>query len=246
MLAKQDGSTGVALVTGGTGGVGAAVVARLVEDGYHVFAAGRSAEPGRDGSVTRHRIDVRDPASVDAAIAAACELGPLRAVVTSHGVVFKTPPRTMTEEDLLTTLDVNLAGTARVLRAAADRIADGGSIVTVSSVGGSRGWASDGVAYGASKAGIEALTRYYAVALAGRAVRVNSVVPGPLEHPMAGTGGAVRDSLGDFDAAIKALIPLGRPLTLSEVASAVGFLVSGHASGITGAALPVEGGLLAK
>ena len=246
MLTKQAGSAGVALVTGGTGGVGAAVVARLVEDGYHVLATGRSAEPGRDGAVTRRRIDVRDPASVDAAMTAACDLGPLRAVVTSHGVVFATPPQTMTEEDLLTTLDVNLAGTARVLRAAAGRIADGASIVTVSSVGGSRGWASDGVAYGASKAGVEALTRYYAVALAARSIRVNSVVPGPLEHPMAGTGSEVRDSLGDFEAAIKALIPLGRPLTLREVADTVAFLVSPHASGITGAAVPVEGGLLAK
>lgn len=245
MIAKQDPGA-VALVTGGTGGVGAAVVQRLVEDGYRVLAVSRSAEVRDDGPVSYRPIDVRERKSVDAAVEAACELGPLRAVVTCHGVVFKTPPETMSEEDLVTTLDINLAGTARVCRAAAARIRDHGAIVTVSSVGGSRGWSSDGIAYGASKAGIEALTRYYAVALAPRSVRVNAVVPGPLEHPMAGTGTEVREALGDFDSAIKALIPLGRPLNLREVADTVGFLASSQASGITGAAVPVEGGLLAK
>jgi 3-oxoacyl-[acyl-carrier protein] reductase len=190
---------------------------------------------------------VTDRASVDAAVDAARAMGPLRAVVGSHGISSSTPLETMRDADLVATLDVNLAGTLRLCRAAAEHVEDGGAIVTIGSVGASRGFASHGVVYGASKAGIEAVTRYYAVGLAPRGVRVNTVVPGPLEHTMGGAqGAAVRAGLGDFEAAIKRLVPLGRPVTLREVADTVAFLVSAEASGITGAAVPVEGGLLAR
>jgi len=162
-------------------------------------------------------------------------------------VTFTTPLETFDDADLAATLDINLAGTLRLLRGAARHVQDGGAVVTVSSVGGSRGFASHGVVYGASKAGLEAATRYYAVGLAPRGVRVNAVIPGPLDHTMGGDAGAsVRAGLGDFEAAIKALVPLGRPVTVQEVAEAIAFLASDEASGITGAALPVEGGLLAR
>ncbi|GAB3348135.1 3-oxoacyl-ACP reductase FabG1 [Amycolatopsis echigonensis] len=241
----EEGNPGVALVTGGTGGVGSAVVARLTSDGFRVVTGGRNAEPSCSGQVVSRRIDVCDSSSVDAAVEAACELGPLTAVVVCHAVVFTTPLETMAEDALLSTLDVNLAGTARVCRAAASQIADGGAIVTMSSVAGARGRGPNRVAYGASKAGIEALTRYYAVALAARSVRVNTVVPGPLDHAMASTVGELR-AFGDAEATITARIPLGRRLSVREVADTVGFLVSPRASGITGVALPVDGGLLAK
>lgn len=241
-------SAPVALVTGGGGGVGEAVVARLAGDGLRVVAGGRStvAAAERDG-VVRRPIDVTDAASLDEAFAAAVALGPLKVVVGAHGVTFSTPLDSVGEDDLAATLDINLAGTIRMLRAAARHVEDGGAVVTVSSVGGTRGFASHGIVYGASKAGLEASTRYYAVGLAPRGIRVNAVVPGPLDHTMGGaTGASVRAGLGDFEAAIKALVPLGRPVTVREVAEAIAFLASDEASGITGAALPVEGGLLAR
>jgi NAD(P)-dependent dehydrogenase (short-subunit alcohol dehydrogenase family) len=236
----------VALITGGFGGVGLATGARLQADGYRIVAAGRHPPLHPPDGTIAVQLDVRDRASVDAAVAYSCTLGRLVAVVCAHGVSVATPLAGMTEEDLTTTLDINLAGTMRVCRAATERLEDGAAIVNVTSVGALRGFASDGVAYGASKAGIEAITRYYAAGLASRGIRVNSVMPGPLEHTMAGAGAALRSSLGDFQAAVTRLVPLGRPLALREVANAVAFLLSDAASGTTGACLPVEGGMLAR
>jgi 3-oxoacyl-[acyl-carrier protein] reductase len=213
-----------------------------------VIAGGRSSSSRTDDDGTVWRaIDVAQSASVEAALDAATELGPLRVVAGCHGITTSTPLESLSDEDLTATLNINLAGTIRLLRGAATRMRDGGAIVTVSSVGGSRGFASHGVVYGASKAGLESVTRYYAAGLAPRGIRVNTVVPGPLDHTMGGAAGAeVRAGLGDFEAAIKSLIPLGRPVTVAEVADAIAFLASDEASGITGAALPVDGGLLAR
>jgi 3-oxoacyl-[acyl-carrier protein] reductase len=234
----------VALVVG-AGGVGEAVIDRLRSDGMCVVAGSRSAPEQDAGGVARRRIDVTDPDSVEAAVLAACALGPLHVVVCCQGVVLSTPLADFGDAELEATLAVNLSGTAHVCRAVADRIADGGSIVTFSSVAAHRAGAGNRFAYGSSKAAVESLTRFYAVGLAPRGVRVNTIIPGPLDEPMAGTPRR-QDAVPAPASSVATRVPLGRPIRVREVAEAVAFLLSSEASGITGITLPLDGGLLAK
>lgn len=231
---------GVALVTGGSRGIGAATVARLVATGHRVVSASRSglAPDGIDvsGSI---EMDVADAASVEAGVARVVqEFGPIEALVANAGITRDTLLVRMTDEDIDEVLMTNLAGSIRLCRAVSRGMlrARTGRIVLVSSVVGLLGSAGQ-VNYAASKAGLVGVARSLARELGSRGVTVNVVAPGFVET----------DMTADLDdqrrEEILSAIPVGRYATPQEVAATIDFLLGPDASYITGAVIPVDGGL---
>ncbi len=230
----------VAIVTGGTGSIGAAVCETLASQGWICLAADL-VQPATPPAWRFQHLDVLSAASIQEVVAQAGTLGTLRALVNAHGVLHHTPLADGADEAVDRILAINLKGVARMSRAAAGSIADGGAIVNLSSVTASMGRTRDAYAYQAAKAGVESLTRTFAIALAPREVRVNCVAPGYLSTPMRGEGAELRARQGGNDE-LKKFTPFGRLVTPHEVAEVVAFLCSARASGISGVVLPVDGG----
>jgi 3-oxoacyl-[acyl-carrier protein] reductase len=232
----------VALVTGGTGNIGRLICERLAEDGFRVVVADIGEAPDLPAEFIRQRLDVRDAPSVEAAFENAARHGKLKAVVICHGTIRFTDIETATEEDMMCVADVNLLGVARVCRAAARWVVDNGAIVNVSSVVASMGRARGAFMYSATKAGVESITRTYAVGLGKRGVRVNAVAPGFLSQPMStGEGVRMRAEQGGMEKLLQNS-PMGRLATPKEVAEVVAFLCSARASGVSGVVIPVDAG----
>jgi NAD(P)-dependent dehydrogenase (short-subunit alcohol dehydrogenase family) len=242
----------VAFVTGGAGGIGAAIVDRLSESRWQVVRAdlapaleahGASAAASDAGhGVVSQLLDVRSSTSVEQAIAAACELGELGAVVNCAGMLRETPLETMLESDVDDMLAVNLAGVIRVCRTAAPRLGPGSSIVNISSIAAAAGSAKGVSVYGATKAGVEGLTRALACELGPMGVRVNAIEPGFVRAPMADT---LLDRPGGEERLVRT-VPLGRLAEPSEIADVVEFLCSPRASYVTGSIVVVDGGVRAR
>ncbi|MGH3441056.1 MAG: 3-oxoacyl-ACP reductase FabG [Nitriliruptorales bacterium] len=235
----------VAIVTGGSGGIGAAVcralssscAAVLVGYGRNRDAADAvAASCGTNAEAVA--LDVTDVAQVEAAVARAGELGQVGVLVHAAGLV---------DDDLLLRLDpdrwdrthdVNLRGAYLASRAALRPMLRGrwGRIVFVTSVVGLRGNAGQ-TAYAAAKAGLVGLTKSLAREVGRKGVTVNAVAPGYVETEMtAGLPDEARD-------AFLADTPVGRAVTADEVAAAVRFLASEEAAAITGTVLAVDGGM---
>ncbi|MEU3899945.1 3-oxoacyl-ACP reductase FabG [Streptomyces sp. NPDC045251] len=238
----------IALVSGGSRGIGRAIVLRLAQDGYDVAFCYRSNEDAAERlvkeaaesgtRVTATRCDVADPEDVrDWYARAERELGPVDAAVTSAGITRDRPLVLMPEDDWNQVLRTNLDGVYHVCRAAAFSMSKrrSGTIVNLSSVAGVYG--NTGQAnYAASKAGIIGFTKSLAKECGPRGVRANVVAPGLIETDMVGDmpEGALRKQLGNV-----ALGRLGRP---GEVADLVSFLVSERAAYITGSVFEIHGG----
>jgi 3-oxoacyl-[acyl-carrier protein] reductase len=236
-------SSTVAIVTGGAGGICAAVSRRLIQSGYTVVSGDVVGDAGSAGECGMSaRLDVRDTASVDAFVEEAAGVGPIGAVVNCAGIVRFTPVTGYDDADASMLWEVNVAGMARICRAVSSRIVDGGSIVNIGSLTGSFGRLEGASLYGATKAGVEAYTRYLACELAPRGIRVNGVAPGYIAVPMSPSMRAV--SGGEEE--VTKQVPLGRLGETSEIAEVVEFLLSSRASYITGTTILVDGGVLAR
>jgi 3-oxoacyl-[acyl-carrier protein] reductase len=228
----------VVLVTGGARGIGLACARAFVAAGDRVAVTYRT-KPPEDDDVLAVSCDVTSTAEVDAAVDEVEErLGRVGVVVANAGANRDGLVLKMSDDAFDEVLDTNLAGAFRVARRAARSMvrARSGRLIFVSSVVGLTGSAGQ-VNYAASKAGLVGLARSLARELAPRGVTANVVAPGPVATDMT-------DALPEARRAeLAAAVPLGRFATVDEVAAAVTFLASPEAAAITGAVLPVDGGL---
>jgi 3-oxoacyl-[acyl-carrier protein] reductase len=211
--------TDVAIVTGGAGGIGQAINRRLTAAGYTVVAGDLADMLAKDDpsgeNIHPVEMDVRDQASVDAAVAKAVERGTLRGVVNCAGLVRFTPVADSNEDEMDILWRVNVAGAARVLKAAKPHLGPGSAVVNIASITGLMGTLTGASMYGASKAGLIQYTRYLAAELSGGEERLMEAVP------------------------------LKRLGTVDEMADVVEYLLSDRASYITGATIVADGGITA-
>jgi NAD(P)-dependent dehydrogenase (short-subunit alcohol dehydrogenase family) len=248
-MSKFNGK--VAVIIGGTSGIGLAAARALAAEGAHVYVSGRTkaageaaaAEAGK--SVRFVAADATNEAGVQALFDGVIDRqGRVDIVVASHGTLGVPAP--VAEQNLVdfrSAIDTNLIGTFLVAREAVRRMKSGGSLILVASTVGN-GVNFPGVsAYAASKAATVALAKGLALEVAAAGVRVNALVPGGVDTQMfRSTMGATPEAAGHI-ASLHALGRVGRP---EELAAAVLFLASDDSSFVTGSAFFVDGGMSVK
>ncbi|MFE5671628.1 beta-ketoacyl-ACP reductase [Agromyces sp. NPDC056523] len=225
------------LVTGGNRGIGYAIAQEFVAQGHRVAVTARSGE-GPEGTLTV-RADVTDAESIDRAFTQVeAELGPVEVVVANAGITRDTLLMRMGEDEFASVVDTNLTGAFRVVKRASKGMlkARFGRIVLISSVVGLFGGAGQ-VNYSSSKAGLVGMARSITRELGARGITANVVAPGFIETDMT-------DALPEAQQAeYRKSIPAGRFATPDEVAKVVAWLAGDAAGYISGAVIPVDGGL---
>ncbi|HBO54694.1 3-oxoacyl-[acyl-carrier-protein] reductase [Janibacter terrae] len=226
------------LVTGGNRGIGEAIARRLQADGHRVVVTSRSGDAVDGLDVVA--CEITDSDSVDAAFAAAKELlgGDIEVLVANAGITKDTLLMRMSDDDFSAVVDTNLHGTFRCVRRAATAMVKArfGRVIMISSVVGLYG--SPGQTnYAASKAGLVGMARSMTRELGARGITANVVAPGFIETDM--TAELPEKTRAEYQSAI----PARRYGQGDEVAAAVAFLASDEASYISGAVIPVDGGL---
>jgi len=229
--------TKTALVTGGNRGIGEAITRKLIVDGYQV------AITSRDGSgpdeAFKVKADLNDPVSLDAAVLEIeNNLGPIQILVANAGVTNDQLLLRMTDEDFENVVATNLTGTFRVVKRSIKSMLKSkfGRIVMIGSVVGSIGSPGQ-VNYSASKSGLVGMARSITQELGGKNITANVVAPGFINTDM--TAALPEETQANY----KSRIPAGRFAEPEEVAATVSFLVGEDASYISGAIIPVDGGL---
>jgi 3-oxoacyl-[acyl-carrier protein] reductase len=227
----------VVLVTGGSKGIGQGIAVRLAQAGHRVAATYRSGDVPQ--GVVGVQCDVTDPGQVEAAFAQVeSAIGTVEVLVANAGITRDTLLMRMSDEDWDQVIATNLTGAFRVARRAARPMIRGrfGRIVFISSVVGQMGSAGQ-VNYAASKSGLVGMARSLARELGSRGVTANVVAPGFVETDMTAELGE------DLVKKYAEQIPLGRFGSVDDIAGTVEFLASDAAGYITGAVIPVDGGL---
>lgn len=231
----------IAVVVGGHGGIGGAIAERFAAEGATVYATSRRAEEGEvelgAGRLRARRVDAADPTALAAFFAAVgSEAGRVDLLAVNAGISEFATLDDVSEDHFDRIFALNVRALLFAAKAATAIMPDGGSIVLVGSIADAIGIKGYGV-YGATKAAVRSFARTWANELAPRNIRVNVVAPGPTDTAMmAAASDEVRETLTK-------LIPLGRMGRADEVASAALFLASDQSSFITGAELPVDGGM---
>lgn len=245
---------GLAVVTGASYGVGAAIAKALAADGWHVALTATKAENcaitakticDSGGKASAHALDLRSQDSIDELVSEVSRLGPIRALVNNAGVNLRRDAIDVTRAEWDAVMLANLTGTFFLTQAVGRRLIEAsldGSIVTISSSHGVLG-AAQRSTYGISKGAIIQMVRMLAVEWGPKNIRMNSIAPGRLltDSPSrAGTG-----SNEAYLANMLSKIPLGRFATAEDVASMAAFLIGPGGYSITGQVFPVDGGLTA-
>ena len=233
----------VALVMGGGSGIGAAIATRLASEGATVHITGRrgpelEAAAAKAGHGVRAMVaDAGDPEDVERAVkAVAAERGRIDALVFNAGVSEAADLAATTPEHFERLFALNVRGALLTMRAAAPSMSISAAALFLGSVAGVKA-ATPFSTYGATKAALRSYVRSWAAELAPRGIRVNLLSPGPTETaPMLAVPDEMRTKL-------IGQVPLGRMAKVEEVAAAALFLLSDEASFVTGADLPVDGGL---
>jgi 3-oxoacyl-[acyl-carrier protein] reductase len=225
------------LITGGNRGIGFAIAEEFIAEGHRVAITARSGS-GPSGALTVIA-DVTDSASLDAAFAEVeAALGPIEVVVANAGITRDTLLLRMSDDDFTEVIDTNLSGAFRVVKRASKGMlkARFGRIILVSSVVGLLGSAGQ-VNYAASKSGLVGLARSVTRELGSRGITANVVAPGFIETDM--TAELPEQQQADY----RKSIPAGRFASPNEVAKVITWLAGDDAGYISGAVIPVDGGL---
>lgn len=239
----------IALVTGGSSGIGLATAQRFVAEGAFVFITGRR-QPELDAAVQELGTqavgiqgDVSSLADLDRAIATIkAQKGRLDVLFANAGIAEFAPVGAVTEAEYDRQFDINVKGTFFTVQRALPLLADGAAIVLMASVVASKGGESNSV-YSATKAAIRSLARTLTSDLKGRRIRVNAVSPGPIETPGLNGMASLTGQAEQFKAHMTSVVPMGRIGEADEIAKAVVFLASDDSSYVTGVELFVDGGM---
>ena len=229
--------TSIALVTGGNRGIGLAIATALKEAGHRVVITYRSGTPPTGFDAVQ--MDVTNSESVDLAFTKIeSEIGQPEIIVANAGITKDTLVLRMTDEDFESVIDANLTGAFRVAKRATKGLLKlkRGRLIFIGSVVGGVGAAGQ-VNYSASKSGLVGMARSFSRELGSRGITANVVAPGFVETDMTAELDEKRRS------EIAAQVPLGRFCSAQEIADVVTFIASAKASYITGAIIPVDGGL---
>ena len=225
------------LITGGNRGIGRAIAEEFVAQGHRVAVTARSGE-GPDGTLTVIA-DVTDAASIDSAFTEVeAALGPVEVVVANAGITRDTLLLRMSDEDFTDVIDTNLSGSFRVVKRASKGMlkARFGRVILVSSVVGMLGSAGQ-INYSASKSGLIGIARSLTRELGSRGITANVVAPGFIETDM------TAELAPEQQEAYLKQIPAARFASPAEVAKVIAWLASDDAGYISGAVIPVDGGL---
>lgn len=235
----------IALISGGTSGIGLAAAACLSREGWMTVLLGRNEERGQaaEREISRSHFiscDVTDSAACQKAAADAAALGNIRAVVASAGMYTEGLLENTTDEDIAASFRVNVYGTMYLVRAALPYMkSHGGSIVAVASDAALQGNVQCSV-YGAAKGAVLGFVRSAALELSTYGIRMNCVCPGDIRTPLLA---AQIKSYGGREEDMAVQYPLRRIGEPQEVGETIAFLISEKSSFITGAVIPVDGGL---
>jgi NAD(P)-dependent dehydrogenase (short-subunit alcohol dehydrogenase family) len=231
----------VAVITGGTAGIGLAAATLFVREGAYVFITGRrqkeldGAVKAIGGNVTGVQGDVARLADLDRLFETVKARGRVDIVFANAGLAEFSALMNITEEHFDKLFDLNVKGTLFTVQKALPLLNDGGSIILTGSVASAKGTAAFGI-YGATKAAIRSFVRTWTVELKDRRIRSNVLSPGPTDTPQ------VARQPADAIARIVSTIPMGRMGEPDEIAKAALFLASDDSSFVTGIELFVDGG----
>jgi NAD(P)-dependent dehydrogenase (short-subunit alcohol dehydrogenase family) len=245
-MGKLEGK--IALVTGGTSGIGLATAKQFVNEGAYVFVTGRreqelaAAVEAIGGNAIGVPGDVSDLGDLDRLFAQIKrEKGRLDIVFANAGVAKYAPLGSITEELYNSIFNINVKGLLFTVQKALPLLPDGASIILNASIVASKGLSSNSV-YSATKAAVRSFARTWTTDLKDRRIRVNAISPGAIDTPGLSKLVASSEASRQRMAAISTIVPLGRLGTPDEIAKAVVFLASEDSSYITGTELFVDGG----
>jgi NAD(P)-dependent dehydrogenase (short-subunit alcohol dehydrogenase family) len=246
---RLDGK--IAVITGGSSGIGLATAQRFVDEGAYVFITGRRQSEldaavkqiGKNNNVTGVQGDVSNLADLDRLYdTVKQQKGRIDVLFANAGIIELAPLGSITESHFDKIFNINVKGLLFTVQKALPLFQDGGSIILTASIGGSKGYEGSNV-YSATKAAIRSFARSWTVDLKHRKIRVNAISPGVIDTPM--TSSMVQsEELGEqLKTNLVSAVPMGRMGSPDEIAKAVSFLASDDSSYVTGIELFVDGGM---